>query len=100
MDIRSGFDGLKSLLGISQSPATVPVQPAKTDTVTENAGLLNADKATLSNAGNEVAQTASDSVVRPDKVAAIKASLADGTYQVSASSIAPRMIEAMLGAGQ
>jgi flagellar biosynthesis anti-sigma factor FlgM len=98
MDIRTGFDGLRSLLGVSQAnnPAA---QPAKNGAAREN-NPVSSDVATLSSAGSEVAQSASDDGVRMDKVSSIQAALAAGTYNVPASAVASRMVDAMLGAGR
>ena len=52
----------------------------------------------MSSAGSEVSLTAGDDGVRTDKVAAIQAALAAGTYNVPASAVASRMVDAMLGA--
>lgn len=99
MDIRSGLDGLKSLLGVPQPvPAAAATEP-KANTVAESNSALDADRATLSTAGSEVAQTAGDGIVREDKVASIRAQLAAGTYDVSASAVATRMVDALLAAG-
>jgi negative regulator of flagellin synthesis FlgM len=97
MDIRTGFDGLRSLLGVSQPTAT-SAQPAKSGAAKENP--VSSDVATLSSAGSEVAQSAADGGVRMDKVAEIQAALAAGTYNVPASAVASRMIDSMLGAGR
>jgi flagellar biosynthesis anti-sigma factor FlgM len=98
MDIRSGFDGLKALLGVTQ-PATAPVQQNRTAAAAEGS-MLGSDRATLSSAGSEVAQTASYDGVRMDKVADIQAALTAGTYNIPASLIATRMVDAMLAGGQ
>ena len=74
MDIRNSVEGLKTLLGV---PPT-----------------------TLSSAGTEVAQTASESEVRMDKVASVHAALAAGTYNVPASAVAGKVVDAMLGGEQ
>lgn len=94
MDIRTGFDGLRSLLGVSQPTAT-SAQPAKSGAAKET-NPVPSDVATLSSAGAEVAQTAADSGVRMDKVTQIQAALAAGTYNVPASAVASRMVDAML----
>jgi negative regulator of flagellin synthesis FlgM len=94
MDIRTSLDGLKSLLGVA-SPATAP--PAGKSAAAAGPSALSSDSATVSNAGNEVALTAADSDVRPEKVASIQAAIASGTYNVPASSVASRMVDAMMG---
>jgi negative regulator of flagellin synthesis FlgM len=58
---------------------------------------MGSDSATLSNAGNEVSLTAADPSVRTDKVAAVQAALAAGTYEVPASAVASKVVDAMLG---
>lgn len=97
MDIRSSLDGLKSLLGVN------PPAPAATQTRSNAAAggsALASDRATLSSAGSEVSQTASESDVRTEKVSAVQAALEAGTYDVPASAVASKMVDAMLGANQ
>ena len=96
MDIRSSLDGLKTLLGVT--PATSPTprpQPGKP----AESSLLNSDRATLSSAGSEVAQAMGDGGLRTDKVAQIQAALEAGTYSVSASAVATKVVDAMLSGG-
>lgn len=94
MDIRNSLDGLKSLLGV---PSTAPA-PAQGKSSTGPANsALGSDLATFSSAGNEVSLTASESEVRTDKVAAIQSALASGTYNVSPSAVASKLVDSMLG---
>jgi negative regulator of flagellin synthesis FlgM len=95
MDIRSSLDGLKSLLG---TPAAAPAstQQAKSGAAA-GGSALGSDLATLSSAGSEVSQTASDPAVRMDKVAGIQAALAAGSYNVPASAVASKVVDSMLG---
>jgi flagellar biosynthesis anti-sigma factor FlgM len=95
MDIRSSLDGLKSLLG-TDATAPVTVQQPKSG-ATSGGSALSADSATLSSAGSEVSQTASDSSVRMDKVVEIQSALAAGSYNVSASAVASKVVDSMLG---
>ena len=98
MDIRSGLDGLKSLLGVPQTAAPDPPQVRSgSAAATQAAG---SDRATLSSAASEVAQTSSGDDVRLDKVATIQAALAVGTYNVSASAVASKVMDSMLGVGR
>jgi flagellar biosynthesis anti-sigma factor FlgM len=98
MEMRNSLDGLKTLLGVPSTELTKP-QSTKNTSATDPAALAG-DHATLSNAGSEVSQTAADSDVRMDKVAAVRAALAAGTYSVPASAVAGKVVEAMLGTGQ
>ena len=98
MDIRSSLDGLKTLLGVT-APATPAAQKPRSGAVSDS-DLMTADRATLSNAGNEVAQSAAGGEVRAAKVAQVQAALEAGTYNVPASAVATKMVDAMLDRGK
>jgi flagellar biosynthesis anti-sigma factor FlgM len=93
MDIRNSLDGLRSLLGVNPTPAQS--SPPK-GSAAATGGAFDTDRATLSNAANEVSQSMSDEGVRPEKVAAIQSALAAGTYDVPASAVASKLVDAML----
>ena len=97
MDIRTGLDGLRSLLGVSETQASAS-QGAKSRGAHQG-GPTTSDSATLSSAASEMAQTDPAGEVRMDKVASVQAALASGAYQVPASAVASRMVDAMLAAG-
>jgi negative regulator of flagellin synthesis FlgM len=97
MDIRSSLDGLKSLLGV---PTPAPAAPQTKTGATAAGGGFSSDRATLSNAGSEVSQTAAEPEARMDKVASVQAALAAGTYNVPASAVASRVVDAMLSGEQ
>jgi negative regulator of flagellin synthesis FlgM len=86
---------LKSLLGTPAPVQATTAQP-KSGSTTGGSALIS-DQATFSGAGSEVSQTADDTEVRMDKVAAIQAALAAGTYNVSASDVASKVVDSMLG---
>jgi len=93
MDVNNNLDGLRSLLGV-QTPSTGAVSTrggAKGET-----SELSGDRATLSSAGSEVSTGNESDGVRMDKVAAVQAALASGTYNVPASAVASKMVDAML----
>jgi flagellar biosynthesis anti-sigma factor FlgM len=97
MDIRSSLDGLKTLLGVA--PAA-PAAPSRTQGgKAADGGSFSSDRATLSSAGSEVAQTASDGGVRTGKVAEIRSAIEAGTYSVPASAVAAKMVDSMLNGG-
>lgn len=98
MDIRSSLDGLKTLLGVTQATPSAPSRPQAGKPAEQNS--LVSDRATLSSAGSEVAQAASDGGVRTEKVAQIQAALEAGTYSVPASAVASKVVDAMLGGGK
>jgi flagellar biosynthesis anti-sigma factor FlgM len=95
MDIRSSLEGLKSLLG-TQAPAPSTAPPQKSG-ATAGGSALSSDQATFSSAGSEVSQTAGGTEARMDKVASIQAALDAGTYNVSASAVASKVVDSMLG---
>lgn len=97
VDIRNSIDGLKTLLGVPPTSSTqtqsVRSQAAPSSTTSDH------DRATLSGAGAEVSQVTSGPDVRAEKVAAVRAALAAGTYQVPASAVAPKVVDTMLSGG-
>jgi negative regulator of flagellin synthesis FlgM len=93
MEIRSGLDGLNSLLGVNG--ANGAGQSKSRGAV--GASALGADHATLSSAASEMSQAAGEDGVRMEKVTAVQAALADGTYSVPASAVASKVIDSMLG---
>ena len=94
MDIRTDFQSLQHVSG----DAAV----ARSERASEVAGSTNnpappADEAHLSSAAKMVTQTGSLPDVRAEKVASVQAALAAGTYNVSSSEVAGKLIDHMLG---
>jgi len=93
MDIRSSLEGLRTLLGVDPT-ATAATQGKNAQQ--PSASGQTTDRATLSSAGTEVSQSVSDSGVRMDKVVSVQQMLAAGTYNVPASEVASKLVDAML----
>lgn len=94
MDIRNNIDGLKTLLGVT-NPAPAKTQQSRQASAAD--ATLSGDRATLSGAGAEVALSAANSDVRMEKVSAVQAALAAGTYSVPTSAVAAKVVDVMLG---
>ena len=94
MEIRNNLEGLNSLLGVN-APDVAAERSKGQSTAASSA--LGADHATLSSAASEMAQAAGNEDVRMEKVAAIQAALANGTYSVPASAVASKVVDSMLG---
>jgi len=54
------------------------------------------DQASVSSAGGLVAQALNTSDVRSDKVAALQSAIANGSYQVSSSDVASKIVDSLL----
>jgi negative regulator of flagellin synthesis FlgM len=78
---------------------TAPSAPQGKGSTSATPSSFDSDRATFSSAASEVSQGASGEGVRADKVAAVQAALAAGTYSVPASAVASRVIDSMLAAG-
>jgi flagellar biosynthesis anti-sigma factor FlgM len=79
----------------------LPSQPVTGVSLSKGAGNApvengNADKAQLSAAASQVAESAAAPDVRLDKVASIQSALQNGTYAVPASAVAKKVIDSML----
>jgi negative regulator of flagellin synthesis FlgM len=93
MDIRNSLEGLKTLLGVT--PAAPATAQGKSSATTAGSGL-GSDRATLSSAASGISEAVSGDGVRMDKVTAVQQALAAGTYDVSASAVASKLVDTML----
>lgn len=96
MEMRNGVDGLKALLGITASTSPQSRQTQRSSS--PGAGDLAQDQATVSSAGSEALRSTAEADVRMEKVAAVRAALAAGTYSVPAREVASKVIESMVAA--
>ena len=95
MEVRNNAEGLKTLLGV---PVTPPTQgPHGRGALASGQSALAGDRATVSFAGAEVSQSVAEDGVRTDKVVAVQAALAAGTYSVPSIAVAKKVVDAMLG---
>jgi negative regulator of flagellin synthesis FlgM len=98
MDIRSSLDGLRSLFGVN--PAAPSATQGKSSAGAAPSSAFESDRATLSSAASEMAQSLPDEDVRMEKVAAVQSALAAGTYNVPASAVASKLVDVMMSTGQ
>jgi negative regulator of flagellin synthesis FlgM len=96
MNVRNGIENLSQIFPAQSTPG---VAPAKSTNPPQSEGF-GTDKAQLSEAATQVAQSATDSDIRLDKVASIQAALQAGTYEVSAADVAQKIIASMLESGK
>jgi flagellar biosynthesis anti-sigma factor FlgM len=89
------FPGAADVAATSSANRTAKTEPAAVSGQDEFSGAP-VDEARLSGAASAVAQALSGGDVRTDKVAALQSSIAAGTYSVSASDVAVKVLSAML----
>ena len=96
MEIRNNAEALNAFLGVSSSRPTNS-RTAHSAAVEDAGAALVGDEATLSTVGTAMQGTAADlDGVRLGRVAAVQEALAAGTYNVSASQVADKIVETML----
>jgi flagellar biosynthesis anti-sigma factor FlgM len=98
MEIRKNAEGLQAFLGVSSPPSTGASQIHSNENAAAQQAAFAGDQATLSHAGTELLQAAAHASVRTDRVTAIQQAIAAGTYDVDASAVAGKVMDAMLGA--
>ena len=96
MEIRNNAEALKTLLGVPSSEVAKAVK-ARDAELKDSRTAFAGDEATLSGIGAAMQSAAGHDSVRLDKVAAIRQALEAGTYNVNASRVADKVMDAMLG---
>ena len=94
MSYASGIGSLQQAINSISSAETKPAATAITPD--GDASVEHTDEANLSSAGGIVAQALEGSDVRTAKVAALQQAIADGSYNVSSSDVAEKMIQSLL----
>src|SRR5579863_7969111 len=82
---------------INTVASTTPSERTNNSAAASGAEQLSADTANLSQISGLVAKAMEQPEVRMDKVEAIQAQIAAGTYKVDPSQVADAMITSMLG---
>jgi flagellar biosynthesis anti-sigma factor FlgM len=100
MNVRNNVDNLSQIVAIQSSANSQPNASSAAGVNKPQFDTLAADTTQLSAAASEVAQSTNNSDVRLDKVASIQSALQAGTYQVSASDVAQKLIGSLLTPGE
>lgn len=102
MSYSNGIGNLQQVLSSITTATPQPVSQATEPTETpKQSNVLahqasQADQTSLSSAGGMMAQALEGSDTRSDKVAALQQAIASGSYNVSSSDVAGKMIDSML----
>jgi flagellar biosynthesis anti-sigma factor FlgM len=97
MEIRNNAEALKTLLGVSSSESAKGIKVRGSE-ANEVRPALAGDEARLSGIGAAMQSASGQDGVRLEKVLAVQQALAAGTYNVPASKVADKVMDAMLGA--
>jgi negative regulator of flagellin synthesis FlgM len=103
MSYASGINNLQQTINSipsSEARQTTPVSSAdrvSKETAGSIANVAQADQANLSLAGGLVAQALEDADTRSAKVASLQQAIAAGSYSVSSSDVAVKIIQSLLG---
>jgi negative regulator of flagellin synthesis FlgM len=96
MNVNDGLHGLPEALRVSQASPVSAVQPQQQTASSANANNVQ-DRTEVSTAASLAHQAMSVPDVRMEKVAAIQQALANGTYQVSPTDVADKLVRQMMG---
>jgi negative regulator of flagellin synthesis FlgM len=100
MSYANGIGSEQQVLSSITTPKAEPLSQvaAATGPAAEasSATVEHADQASLSSSGGLVAQAMEGSDVRTDKVASLQQAIAAGTYSVSSSDVADKIIQSLL----
>jgi negative regulator of flagellin synthesis FlgM len=102
MSYASGINGLQTISPIAPSEAKPAPEVGTTDGVSKaGAGPIvnveHVDQTNLSSTGGLVAQALEGSDTRSAKVASLQQAIAAGSYSVSSSDVADKIIQSLLG---
>ena len=99
MTYPNGIGDWKALNPITSTPASETRQANNQARAAETkpAGRTETDETKLSSASSVIAQALGGSDVRTDKVEALQKAIADGSYSVSSSDVADKLIQTLLG---
>ena len=103
MSYASGINSLQqtinSITSSESKPATQVTAPDAVSRASEGstAGVAQVDQANLSSTGGLVAQALEGSDTRSAKVASLQQAIATGSYSVSSSDVADKIIQSLLG---
>jgi negative regulator of flagellin synthesis FlgM len=97
MSYANGIGSLQQALSVITPTETKPAlaSGAKNETSIQTAG--SADQTDLSTVGGLIAQALGVSDTRSAKVVALQQAIASGSYNVSSSDVADKMIQSLLG---
>ncbi|HMG02742.1 MAG TPA: flagellar biosynthesis anti-sigma factor FlgM [Edaphobacter sp.] len=96
MSYPNGIGDWKGLNPITPT-STSETRPAVKTAETKTAGRTETDETKLSPASAQIAQALGESDVRTEKVAALQKAIASGSYSVSSSDVADKLMQTMLG---
>ncbi|HXC96376.1 MAG TPA: flagellar biosynthesis anti-sigma factor FlgM [Edaphobacter sp.] len=97
MSFATGINNLHQTINQGSINETKPVAGTKSSVpANQSSNLEHADQANLSSASGIVAQSMESSDVRSAKVAALQQAIADGSYSVSSSDVAEKIIQSLL----
>jgi negative regulator of flagellin synthesis FlgM len=101
MSYVNGIGNPQQALNSITSPVATPElkAPASTDAANESAASANVehtDQMNLSSAGGLVAQALESSDTRTAKVASLQQAISAGTYSVSSSDVADKIIQSLV----
>ena len=100
MSYSNGIGDLKQALSAIAPTSATETQQVTSGKAKESGTAASretqADEARLSSTGGLIAKALEGSDVRADKVAALQQAIASGTYNVSSSDVAGKMIQSLL----
>ncbi|MEO6806577.1 MAG: flagellar biosynthesis anti-sigma factor FlgM [Edaphobacter sp.] len=103
MSYSNGINNLQQTISPITTTESKPVVPANASGTAANAsrepvsGARPTDEANLSSAGSFVSHALEGSDIRSEKVGALQQAIATGSYNVSSSDVADKIIQSLLG---
>jgi flagellar biosynthesis anti-sigma factor FlgM len=99
-DLQTVFGSLGGTQGADKTGATATAKGTPAASTGNGWDGIAGGQVQLSSAAGALAQAGSDSDVRTDKVAQLKAAIDSGSYKVSSTDVADKLMQSMLNGGK